>query len=229
MQDYYAARAREYDRVYEKPERQAADLAAMKTWLAQALRGRSVLEIAWGTGWWTQHYSVQARAVLATDAVVEPLTIARERMTGLSGVAAHVEMGLRPCHFLQADAFELPLPALAQSQFSPFDALFAGFWWSHVPRQTLRSFLQGLHRALPSGALAVFMDNCFVAGSSTAIERIDEQGNSWQHRVLADGSEHRVMKNFPDEAEARAVLAGLVTDLCWYRWPHFWALCYHVA
>lgn len=54
MADYYARRAREYDQVYFKPERQS-DIRALEAWLPEPFAGRRVLEIACGTGWWTPH------------------------------------------------------------------------------------------------------------------------------------------------------------------------------
>ncbi|HEY6168738.1 MAG TPA: class I SAM-dependent methyltransferase, partial [Verrucomicrobiae bacterium] len=53
LAEYYARRAGEYERIYAKPERQA-DLAALRARLAEAFRGRRVLEIACGTGYWTE-------------------------------------------------------------------------------------------------------------------------------------------------------------------------------
>jgi ubiquinone/menaquinone biosynthesis C-methylase UbiE len=53
MQSYYAARANEYDRVYDKPERQA-DVQAMQEWLPSLFVGSRLLEVACGTGFWTQ-------------------------------------------------------------------------------------------------------------------------------------------------------------------------------
>jgi hypothetical protein len=47
-EEYYQARAHEYDAVYEKPERQA-DLARLRAWLPPVLDGRQVLEVAAGT------------------------------------------------------------------------------------------------------------------------------------------------------------------------------------
>jgi len=51
--DYYAERAYEYDEVYRKPERQA-DLARLKQLLPPLVADKRVLEIAAGTGYWTQ-------------------------------------------------------------------------------------------------------------------------------------------------------------------------------
>ena len=42
---YYAARAREYERIYDRPERQA-DLARMKDLVPSYFTGRDVLELS---------------------------------------------------------------------------------------------------------------------------------------------------------------------------------------
>ena len=49
MKEYYAARAKEYDQIYAKPERQA-DLRLVEQWLPVRFEGARVLEIAAGTG-----------------------------------------------------------------------------------------------------------------------------------------------------------------------------------
>src|SRR5258708_4281144 len=51
--DYYRRRAGEYEAIYAKPERQA-DLAFLKKEIPQRLRGARVLEVACGTGYWTE-------------------------------------------------------------------------------------------------------------------------------------------------------------------------------
>ena len=50
LRAYYARRAREYEAIYQKPERQA-DLRALEAGLPGVFTGRRVLEIACGTGW----------------------------------------------------------------------------------------------------------------------------------------------------------------------------------
>ncbi len=47
--EYYARRAQECERIYEKPERQG-DLAALKAAVPVAFAGRDVLAMAFGTG-----------------------------------------------------------------------------------------------------------------------------------------------------------------------------------
>jgi SAM-dependent methyltransferase len=218
MQDYYAARAQEYDQIYAKPERQA-DLRALEAWLAPHFAGASVLEVACGTGYWTQFIAPVAARVVAIDAAPETLKIAATRVP-----PGTVE-------FTVGDAYALPRAqagaAPATGTAVPCNAGFAGFWYSHVPQSRVREFLQGLNAALAPGATVVLLDNRFVEGSSTPLsaER-DAEGNSYQMRALKDGTQHRVLKNFPTEAELRAAVQGLATDVAYTAWPYFWALAY---
>src|SRR4051812_5278231 len=78
LADYYRDRAAEYDAVYDKPERQQ-DLATLKELLPPLVAGKRVLEIAAGTGYWTQVLAGSAQSILATDLNDETLAIARSR------------------------------------------------------------------------------------------------------------------------------------------------------
>ena len=210
MHAYYAARAPEYDRIYLKPERQD-DLRAIERWLPSVFRGRSLLELACGTGYWTQFLAPGATRVLAVDASPETLRIAEARVPA------------GPVQFVDGDAYDLP--AIARG----YEAGFAGFWLSHVPRERVGSFLRGFHAALTPGARVVFLDNRFVPGNSTPIADQDGEGNTYQVRQLEDGSAYRVLKNFPTEQDLRQVLAGMATDIRFHEWPYYWALEYVVA
>jgi len=53
LETYYSNRASEYERVYDKPERQH-ELEWLRQRVPEILRGRRVLEVACGTGYWTQ-------------------------------------------------------------------------------------------------------------------------------------------------------------------------------
>lgn len=209
MHDYYAARAPEYDRIYLKPERQP-DLRQIEAWLPTVFAGRSVLEIACGTGYWTQFIAPVASRVLALDAAEETLQIARGRVA--SGNVA----------FVTGDAYALP------PQAQGFEGAFAGFWFSHIPKSRVAAFLHGLHGALAPGARVVFLDNLYVEGNSTPISQRDAEGNTYQLRTLQDGSVHKVLKNFPDEGELRALTQGIARELRWHQWQYYWALEYVV-
>ena len=64
--DYYRRRAREYEAIYAKPERQT-DLAFLKKHIAERLAQRRVLEVACGTGYWTVLVTRLAAKVVATE------------------------------------------------------------------------------------------------------------------------------------------------------------------
>lgn len=210
MQDYYGARAAEYDRIYAKPERQP-DLRDMEAWLPGVFADRQVLEVACGTGYWTQFYAPATAGVVALDGAMETLRIAERRLPDA------------PVRWLQGDAYSLPVADRA------FDGAFAGFWWSHIPLERIDAFLQGLHRALKPGAGVVFIDNLYVAGSSTPIAEQDSAGNTWQLRRLDDGSTHRVLKNFPSRDALLAAVEPHARISAYRAWGHFWALSYSLA
>jgi len=207
MQDYYAARAPEYDAIYLKPERQA-DLRAIEAWLPSRFEHARVLEVACGTGYWTRFIAPVAESVRAVDAAPETLRIAEARVA---------EANVR---FEVGDAYALP------GSEPKCDAAFAGFWFSHVPRARAREFLVGLDAVLAPGARVVLLDNRFVAGSSSPIDERDADGNTYQLRPLSDGTVHRVLKNFPTEVELHALLDGLASQVAYVAWQYFWALQY---
>jgi ubiquinone/menaquinone biosynthesis C-methylase UbiE len=62
MEIYYRDRAPEYDKFYQVPERQH-DLERLKLWLVEHVRGRHILEIAAGTGYWTEAAAAVAKAI----------------------------------------------------------------------------------------------------------------------------------------------------------------------
>lgn len=210
LQDYYAARAGEYDKVYLKPERQE-NLRHMQAWLSDVLAKRSVLEIACGTGYWTQFYAPLAARVVALDSAEETLRIAEVRLHGTN------------VRLLAGDAYKLPLLD------GTFDSAFSGFWWSHIPLARIDAFLSGLQAALQPGAKIVFFDNRFVPGSSTPISERDAEGNTYQLRQLEDGSMHRVLKNFPSREELLAAVAPYAATCEYREWNYFWALEYTLS
>ena len=211
LQDYYARRAHEYERIYAKPERQA-DLARLRESIPPNFDGRDVLEIACGTGYWTQYVATRAASVLATDVNEEVLELAR----------------LKP--FPRGNAEFACVDIYAESDLPrQFDAGLGAFWWSHVPRQGQNRFIENFHRRLQPGAVVVFLDNRYVAGSSTPLTRTDEHGNTFQTRALDDGSSYEVLKNVPDELELAGALGDSARTLEYVELEYFWYLTYRVA
>lgn len=207
VHDYYSARAPEYDRIYRKPERQT-DLRQLECWLPQRLAGRRILEIACGTGYWTHFLAPVAHEIVAIDAAEETLRIARERVADTR------------VRFRQGDAYALP------EGDAPFSGAFAGFWLSHVPISRLNEFLGALSAQVEPGARVVFIDNRYVAGSSTPLTDRDAEGNTYQIRTLTDGSTYRVLKNFPDANALRTLGERHGEAVQVTEWEYFWALEY---
>ena len=211
LKDYYARRAREYERIYDKPERQD-DLAGLREIVPSLLDGRDVLEIACGTGYWTQHVATRAESVLATDVNEEVLELARLKPFPRGNV-----------EFARVDIYS------DDELAGCFDAGLGAFWWSHVPRQGIGRFLECFHRRLEPGATIVFLDNRYVEGSSTPLTRTDDDGNTYQARKLDDGTQYEVLKNIPDEAELASVLGKCAATLEYAELDYFWYATYRVA
>lgn len=208
---YYAQRAAEYERIYAKPERHA-DLAVLKTRIGQLCAGKKVLELACGTGYWTEVMAAGAAQVTAIDVNEEVLQIARTK--------SYPENRVR---IISGDCYSPPIADRSHN------ALFAGFWWSHVPRARMDEFLATAARSVAPGAIIAFLDNSYVEGSSTPVSRRDTEGNTYQLRKLDDGSTHEVLKNFPTASEliqrASRVGWGANVDLL----QHYWLLTYWAA
>src|SRR4051794_38292956 len=126
MLDYYSARAAEYEKVYDKPERQH-DVATLRESIPAFFTRRRVLEVACGTGYWTRLIAREASSITGTDLSEAVLQLARARQP-----ADHAAT------FAVGDAFHLTgVPGT-------YDAAFVGFWWSHVLRGDVLPFLLGL-------------------------------------------------------------------------------------
>jgi ubiquinone/menaquinone biosynthesis C-methylase UbiE len=209
--DYYRRRAGEYEAIYAKPERQA-DLARLRETIPSRLAERRVLEVACGTGYWTVLVARTAASVVATDAAEEPMRIAQSK-----------DYAERNVHFELADAYAL------SASLGRFDGALAVFWWSHVPLSRIEEFLQSLHARLTPRSRVLMMDNRYIDGSSTPIAECDADGNTYQLRRLADGSENRVLKNFPIEAELRAALAPHARAFSYQALEYYWLAEYELA
>lgn len=118
MIDYYAKRANEYERIYRKPGRQS-DLRLASDYLKSELAGCRILEVACGTGYWTEIAASVASQIFATDINEEVLAIARAKGLPLKSVTFEV------------------LDAYCPNVRGEFDAGLACFWWSHVPLNRL--------------------------------------------------------------------------------------------
>jgi SAM-dependent methyltransferase len=212
LRRYYDQRAPEYEDIYTPRDvAHGHELGELSRTLREALRGRRVLEVACGTGYWTAAVAQVAREVVATDASRPMLAEAREK-----GLPPHVR-------FCEADAYDLA-PA-----GDGFDGVLVMFWLSHVPRHRLRDFLAQLHGRLVGDSRVFFADNVHVPAVGGDLTDPDANGDTFKLRRLADGSRHRVLKNYFTDEELRAMLLPFAQDLVLHRGANFWSASYRLT
>lgn len=208
---YYAARADEYDVSAGYLDSLAEEQRApIKSRFQEALRAHDVLEIACGTGYWTQVIAASARSVLATDVDPRMITLAQSRLSSVGNMRCQL-----------ADAYTL------DGVCGRFTAAFSHWWWSHVPKQRFKGFLSVLHSKLMPGALILFADQMPYEWKN---RRRDEEGNQLEERILRDGSRWEIVKNFPTEEEIAKELAGTAERLSYREYPETrtWVLSYNI-
>ncbi|MEP7291180.1 MAG: class I SAM-dependent methyltransferase [Chloroflexota bacterium] len=203
---YYRARAGEYDEWFYRLNRYDRGEALNQQWFDEAavvLRAvqslgqvGDVLELACGTGIWTQELAKIADHVAAIDASEEVLAINRNKLN-----AGNVS-------YQQADLF-------AWQPERQYDLVFFSFWLSHVPPERLAPFLATVNRAVKPGG-RIFLIDSRPDETSPAKDnplRIDE--NVYRTRKLNDGSTYTIVKVFyePDDLKATLSEAGFNADM----------------
>ena len=210
LEEYYSRRASEYEKIYKKPERQE-DLRSLKRLVEDFLQNKSVLEIACGTGYWTQIISSTAHSIVAIDSSKEVLYIARLKSYNKNNVK-----------FINDDALFLSKIKNA------FDSAFCGFWLSHIHKNNIESFITKLHTKLKPGSVVVMIDNNYVEDSSTPVNRTDGEGNTYQLRKLEDGSEYEILKYFYLEDELKNIFKNYSLNLEIIILKYYWMIKYNV-
>jgi 2-polyprenyl-3-methyl-5-hydroxy-6-metoxy-1,4-benzoquinol methylase len=206
MVEYYRARAAEYDEWWERkgrynqgPERNAAWFAEMRDVFAafDALDMRGdVLELAPGTGIWTERLIRTAAKITAVDA--------SEEMIAINGA----KVGCDRISYVIADLF-------AWQPDRQYDGVCFGFWISHVPADRLDAFLRTVAAALKPGGKVFFVDGRREPTTTATNHVLPEIGEQVMTRILNDGRSYQIVKNFydPDALAARCRAAGLDVDV----------------
>ena len=198
--EYYRARAREYDdwfyrqgrydRGLELNDRWFAEVAVIQRALHQLGPFDQILELACGTGLWTQELLQVGRRITAIDASPEMIAINQQRLR-----APNVQ-------YQQNDLF-------GWEPDREYDLVFLGFWLSHVPPERLDSFLDKVRRSVQVAGQIFVVDSLFEGTSTANNHVLVEKGKNWQIRRLNDGREFQVVKVFYDPEELAGKLARL--------------------
>jgi len=208
MESYYAKRAQEYETIYLKPERQEY-IKESKIILKKYFEGKTVLEIACGTGFWTETISEVSKSILAIDINNEMLEIAKNKKYNCK------------IDFIQDDSYKL------EKVNGNYDSLFSGFWFSHIPKSKIKIFFDIIHNKLNENAIIVFMDNMYVDGSSIPITRFDTDRNSYQIRKLKDNSQYEILKNFYSVNELKDLVQDYDNKVVIKDLKYYWILKYN--
>jgi protein-L-isoaspartate O-methyltransferase len=208
---YYNERASVYDVTAGYANSEAEKLREpIKARFCETFRGRKVLEIACGTGYWTNVIGESAESVLAIDINRSLLEQAQKRCTHQANV-----------RFQIADAYTL------EGVPEGFNAAFGHGWWSHIPKKNIKTFLTALHLKLVLGALVLFNDQLPYDGF---YRKQDEDGNTLEQRILPNARSFMITKNFPDENEITNALSGFADDIQYTTLPaeDHWEVVYRV-
>lgn len=208
IRNYYSLRSGEYDLLYEKEDRQD-DLRAMEKEMIRALSGRRILEIACGTGYWTEILADHAESILAIDTSSEMLDVARKRTQSKGNVK--LAMG---------DAYSLT------DVEGSFNAVFCGYFISHVKRSRIKSFLDSLAERAEKDSTIALLDNRYVNDTVTRISRKDDGGNTYQLRRLGDGREFEIVKNFLTREELIGMTSGKGHGQRYIEYSFYWTFTY---
>jgi demethylmenaquinone methyltransferase/2-methoxy-6-polyprenyl-1,4-benzoquinol methylase len=184
---YYRAVAGEYEEHAIDAPGQDELLSAIESFRPTG----HVLELACGPGIWTERLARSAASVTAVDGAPEMLERARVR----SSPAASVR-------FIQADLFSWRPPRR-------YDAVFFGFWISHVPGDRFESFWTLVDEALEPGGTVFFFDD----NHRTHTELVEGPDSPIVRRQLNDGTAFRVVKIPYQPAELEQRLRALNWDI----------------
>jgi ubiquinone/menaquinone biosynthesis C-methylase UbiE len=187
---YYRARAGEYDRWFFRQGRYDRGAAASEAWFAEVeqvraalarvpIAGAEVVELAAGTGIWTELLVDRAVHVTAVDASPEVFDESRLRLGPRTDRVT----------YLLADLFSWK-PDRA------WDAAVFCFWLSHVPMDRVDAFLEQVAALVHPGGHVFFVDSKPQPLSTASDHVLPSDGGEVMVRKLDDGRQFRIVKNF---------------------------------
>jgi 2-polyprenyl-3-methyl-5-hydroxy-6-metoxy-1,4-benzoquinol methylase len=197
--NYYRDRAAEYDQWFFRQGRYDRGEAHRQQWFAEiaevesALFGTkpagNILELACGTGLWTQHLAPLATHLTALDAAPEVIELNQNRIQS------------KYVKYLVADLFNW-------TPTQKFDFVFFGFWLSHVPMDRFTDFWQMVRLALKPTGQVFFVDSLFDR-TSPAINHAELHQQGYAERKLNDGRVYQVVKIFHEPIQLEQSLQDL--------------------
>jgi ubiquinone/menaquinone biosynthesis C-methylase UbiE len=206
---YYAARAPEYDQWWERGGRYDRGEAENQVWFEEVAQlerlvdeaelNGDVPELAGGTGNWTVRLAQKASRLTVLDASLEMIDRNRRRIRETAADC--------PVEYQQTDLF-------AWHPEREYDAVFLGFWLSHVPVESLSEFLNHVATAVRPGGKLVIVDSRRQALSSSPDQPPPAEGVERSDRVLNDGRRFEIVKRYftPEELHFQLAPRGFAVE-----------------
>lgn len=198
--EYYRARAGEYDEWFLRQGRYDRGAELNRQWFVEITRLRSVLrsfqpagqvlELACGTGLWTQQLVRHADSVTAIDAAAEILKLNQARVRS------------RKIHYVCADIFDW-------HPETRYDMVFFSFWLSHVPPERFEPFWQLVRSCLRDGGRVFFIDSLYAPTSTARDHQLNAPQSTTVTRRLNDGRVFDIVKIFHEPKALEAKLQNL--------------------
>ncbi|HUG13829.1 MAG TPA: class I SAM-dependent methyltransferase [Thermomicrobiales bacterium] len=210
QQRYYNERAAEYDQWWLRIGRYDRGEAENAVWFAEQEQVRvafdtldwhgDIVELAGGTGIWTEWLALRARSLTVLDGSREMISINAARLSahGLSQKATHHKL----------DLFEW-------EPERTWDGLFIGYFMSHVPAASYEPMLAAIAAAIRPGGVFGMLDGRREERSSSADQPPPGPESEIMTRRLNDGREFTIVKRYDEPDDLRAALArhGITADV----------------
>jgi len=207
INEYYSKRAKEYEQIYyrDDPVRQS-ELAKIKNLIRNSFRNKSVLEIACGTGYWTKTVTQTAKNITAVDSSAEMLEVAKAKML--------------KANFMLDNAYSL------KNVREKFNGGLANFWFSHIHKSQINSFLDTFHKKLQTKSIVIMTDNVFNKAIGGELIKIHGNENTYKVRTLGDGTTYRILKNYYNEEELNVIFKKYSSEIKIYFGKCYWWIKY---
>ncbi len=196
--DYYRARASEYDEWFYRLNRYDRgpelnqhwfdDVAELITAFQKLGPVDEAVELAAGTGIWTERLVKLAKHLTVVDTSPEMIAINRSKVPD-----ANVT-------YVQKDVFEW-------EPERKYDLVFFSFWLSHVPPERLDAFLAKARRTVRTGGRLFLIDSRFEQTGAAKNNPLFEDEETYRTRILNDGSEYTIVKVYYEPEPLRESLA----------------------
>ena len=197
---YYQERASEYDEWFLRQGRYDRGEAHSQQWLSEiatvqraldAFRPTGkVLELASGTGWWTEQLVKFADSITAVDSAAETIAINQAKLKS------------DKISYVQANIFEWEPDAF-------YDVVFFSFWLSHVPPEHFEPFWALVKKSLKENGRVFLVDSLYTPTSTAKDQFLKTAQDTTVKRQLNNGETFEIVKLFYSPKRLTAALDPL--------------------